>query len=248
MNVKWLFAIAATGLLSSGCNDENTSRAPSSPETEAQKQAYSVGAMIGAKIKDVSGEVVAVRDDFDIDMYLLGIQDTVKDSRQLSDEELKTIYDAYQKQLVELRREKDKADRAASLKASEEFLEENRNKEGVVTTDSGLQYTVLNKGTGASPGIKDTVVVLYTGRLVNGNVFDTTSATNEPRQFKVSRVVRGWTEGLQLMNEGSKYQFYLPPALGYGSQNRSKIPPNSVLIFDVELVRVIKAEAPAPKG
>ena len=119
-----------------------------------------------------------------------------------------------------------------------DFLEQNKKKAGVQVTNSGLQYKVLTQGAGKSPTASDTVEVHYKGTLTDGTEFDSSYKRNKTIKFPLNGVIQGWTEGLQLMKEGSKYEFYLPPHLGYGSSNVPGIPPNSVLIFEVELVKV----------
>jgi FKBP-type peptidyl-prolyl cis-trans isomerase len=119
------------------------------------------------------------------------------------------------------------------------FLEENAHKEGVKTTASGLQYEVLKEGDGPKPDSPmRRVTVHYEGRLTNGSVFDSSYKRNQPATFGLNQVISGWTEGVQLMPEGSKYRFYIPSELGYGSRGAGSIPPNSTLIFDVELLKV----------
>ena len=119
------------------------------------------------------------------------------------------------------------------------FLEENGKKEGVVTTESGLQYEVITEGSGARPAETDCVSVFYEGTLIDGTVFDGNFETGEPVVFKLDRVISGWTEGVQLMTVGSTYRFFLPSNLGYGSMGAGPIPANSVLIFKVELLEII---------
>ena len=124
-----------------------------------------------------------------------------------------------------------------------EFLEENAKNDSVVQTSSGLQYMVLKEGTGAKPGPTDTVTVHYTGRLLDGTVFDSSVERGEPASFPLDKVIPGWTEGLQLMSEGSQYRFFIPSELAYGSKGAGdQILPNSTLIFDVELIKVQKAK------
>ena len=119
------------------------------------------------------------------------------------------------------------------------FLEENGKKEGVHTTASGLQYVVEKEGTGKQPKATDNVTVHYTGRLINGKVFDSSVSRGEPATFPLNRVIPGWTEGLQLMKEGAKYVFFIPSDLAYGAQGAgADIPPHSTLIFEVELIKV----------
>lgn len=124
--------------------------------------------------------------------------------------------------------------------AGKEFLAENKEKQNIMTTESGLQYEVLQEGTGASPDSSDRVQVHYTGKTIDGEVFDSSVERGEPATFRVDQVISGWTEGLQLMDVGSKYRFYIPSDLAYGQQGAgNRIPPNSVLIFDVELLDIV---------
>lgn len=132
----------------------------------------------------------------------------------------------------------------ASAKArelGEKFLEENKNNENVKVTVSGLQYIVEKEGTGIQPTATDDVTVHYTGRLLNGQVFDSSVQRGEPATFPLNRVIPGWTEGVQLMKEGAKYTFFIPSELAYGEHGvPNAIPPHSTLIFEVELIKVIK--------
>jgi FKBP-type peptidyl-prolyl cis-trans isomerase FkpA/FKBP-type peptidyl-prolyl cis-trans isomerase FklB len=130
------------------------------------------------------------------------------------------------------------AKNAAAAKSGDEFLAENAKKPGVKTTASGLQYEVIKEGTGVSPKATSQLTVNYEGKLVDGTVFDSSYKRNEPATFPLNQVIPGWTEGLQLMKEGGKYHFVIPAKLGYGEQGAGPIPPNSVLIFDVELIKV----------
>lgn len=128
---------------------------------------------------------------------------------------------------------------AAAKEAGSKFLEENAKKEGVKTTASGLQYVVEKEGTGKSPKATDEVTVHYTGRLLDGTVFDSSVSRGEPATFPLNRVIPGWTEGLQLMKEGGKTVFFIPSDLAYGAQGAGgAIPPHSTLIFEVELIKV----------
>ena len=121
-----------------------------------------------------------------------------------------------------------------------EFLEENAKNDSVTQTESGLQYMVLKEGTGAKPGPTDEVTVHYTGRLINGTVFDSSVERGEPATFPLDKVIPGWTEGLQLMSEGAKYRLFIPSELAYSKGAGDQILPNSTLIFDVELIKVNK--------
>lgn len=134
----------------------------------------------------------------------------------------------------------DKAEKSARAEG-EQFLAENGKKENVKTTASGLQYVVEKEGTGAQPTAEDEVTVHYTGKLLNGQVFDSSVNRGEPATFPLNRVIPGWTEGVQLMKEGAKYTFFIPSDLAYGPKGvPGAIPPHSTLIFDVELIKVNK--------
>lgn len=125
------------------------------------------------------------------------------------------------------------------LELGKAFLAQNATQLGVITTASGLQYLVLQEGTGKSPTLKDTVVVHYRGTLINGAEFDSSYLRDEPAEFPLKRVIKGWKEGVQLMKEGAKYRFFVPPKLGYGSKGSGiEIAPNETLIFEVELLKV----------
>ena len=128
-----------------------------------------------------------------------------------------------------------------NLTIGREFLAENAKNDSVQQTESGLQYMVLKEGTGAKPGPTDNVTVHYTGKLIDGTVFDSSVDRGEPATFRLDQVIKGWTEGLQLMSEGSKYRLFIPSELAYGDKSAGdKIYPNSTLIFDVELIKVEK--------
>lgn len=156
-----------------------------------------------------------------------------KETKILAEEAQKLI----QEYLQELTSKKE-----AQIKAvGEKFLAENGKKENVITTASGLQYMVEKEGTGAQPAATDEVTVHYTGKLLDGTVFDSSVSRGEPATFPLNRVIPGWTEGVQLMKEGGKYTFFIPSDLAYGPQGvPNAIPPHSTLIFDVELIKVIK--------
>ncbi|MGL4220115.1 MAG: FKBP-type peptidyl-prolyl cis-trans isomerase [Shewanella sp.] len=126
-----------------------------------------------------------------------------------------------------------------NIRLGNEFLAQNKTKEGVVTTASGLQYQVLNQGSGTiHPKASDTVTVHYHGTLIDGTVFDSSIERGEPIAFPLNRVIKGWTEGVQLMVEGDKYRFFIPSDLAYGNRSTGKIGGGSVLIFDVELLKI----------
>lgn len=198
--------------------------------TEEQKVSYAIGQEIGRGMKSQGISV-------DVDVLRMSIKDALdgKESR-LKPEEMQ--------QAMMGMREKMMADREKSATENKEkgakFLEENKAKEGVKVTESGLQYQVLTEGTGAQPKAEDTVKVHYKGTLIDGTEFDSSYSRNEPAEFGVGQVIRGWVEGLQLMKVGAKYKFFIPSDLAYGPQGRPSIPPNSVLVFEVELLDIVK--------
>ena len=151
--------------------------------------------------------------------------------------------------------EKEKTERAAEAKAAEDaaaakaesdkYLADNAAREGVTVTDSGLQFEVLTDAEGDKPSAADTVTVHYKGTLTDGSTFDSSYDRGEPATFPLNRVIPGWTEGVQLMSKGAKYKFFIPSELGYGENGAGSIPPNSILVFEVELIDIEKADAPA---
>ncbi|MBX2859147.1 MAG: FKBP-type peptidyl-prolyl cis-trans isomerase [Cellvibrionaceae bacterium] len=237
-----LLVVAVT----SGCNQEPPASAPAikSPQTEGEKQAYAVGARMAQSHKKVIDDISEVQGTFDVDMYMMGIEDTIKDEAKFTPEELQTVSDGFRKEYLAKKRLISEKKKAEAKKVANEFLDKNKLADDVVTTESGLQYKVIKPGDGKKPEDGFRVKVLYTGKLINGEVFDTTAPDNDPREFQLNRVVQGWKEGLKLMTEGSIFEFYIPPALGYGDRDNDKIPAGSVLIFEVELIETFK---PDPK-
>lgn len=149
-----------------------------------------------------------------------------------------------QKIITEYLEKLEKKAAEATIAEAKAFLDENKMKEGVQTTASGLQYKVIKEGEGAQPGAEDEVTVHYTGKLLNGMVFDSSVNRGEPATFPLNRVIPGWTEGVQLMKEGAKYEFFIPSDLAYGPQGiPNVIPPHSTLIFEVELIKVNPKQA-----
>lgn len=204
-------------------------------------------AKVGYSIGFKSGKTLNQRlKTLDVDAFVAGFRDAYADKAgALTEEQIQATLTAFEQKLME----QAKAD---YMKAQEEnnrkataFLTENGQKADVKTTASGLQYKVLTEGTGAKPKTTDTVKVHYEGRLIDGSIFDSSVKRGEPVSFPLNQVISGWTEGLQLMSVGSKYQFTIPPTLGYGSDGNGPIPPNSVLVFDVELLSIEKAGASA---
>ena len=179
--------------------------------------------------------------DLDLDAFILGLKTAAQGGKSaLTDEEMARVLTQHKKQsdakqLIELKKKAD-----ANAKIGAEFLAANAKKQGVQTTQSGLQYQILKPGTGPSPKANSIVKVNYEGRLIDGTVFDSSIARNQTAEFQVSQVIQGWTEGLQLMKEGAEYRFFIPVQLGYGQIGSGDvIEPNSTLIFDIELIEIL---------
>ncbi len=199
-----------------------------------QKTSYAIGMDIGGNFK---------RQELDVDAKALaaGLTDSLAGKTQLTEAEAKQVIQEFRMSMMAKMEEKQKGAGDKNAKEGEAFLAANGKKEGVKTTASGLQYKVLKAGDGKgkSPKATDTVKVHYHGTLIDGSVFDSSVERGEPISFPLNGVIPGWTEGVQLMKEGQKFQFYIPGKLAYGEQSPSpKIGPNSTLIFDVELLAV----------
>lgn len=156
------------------------------------------------------------------------------------DKEKKMSYDEAKKVVQDFFTELEANARAMNEELGKKFLEQNAQQEGVKVTESGLQYLVLKEGNGVKPGPEDAVTVHYTGRLIDGTVFDSSVERGEPATFAVGQVIPGWVEGLQLMSEGAAWRLFIPSNLAYGPHGTGPIQPNSTLIFDVQLIKVNK--------
>ena len=203
------------------------------PTTLEERISYGIGMNIGRDFKNQEIEVIPA-------LLARGIKDVQSGGETLmTEEEVQETIAELQKILQAKQAEKAKIIGEANKKAGEEFLAANAKKEGVKTTASGLQYKVIEEGTGKIPAATDKVKVHYTGTLVDGKEFDSSIKRGQPATFPVNGVIKGWTEALQLMKEGAKYQLYIPAELAYGERGAGPvIGPNSTLIFDVELIAV----------
>ena len=199
----------------------------------AEKISYVLGQEIGTSFKDSPTEI-------DLDIFMRGIKDSIKGTKSpLDADETNQIKQEFSRQVQENRNQKMAALSEKNRADGEAFLAANKNKEGIVTTDSGLQYKVLRKGDGPKPQKTDRVTVHYSGTLLDGTEFDSSYTREKPATFQVGRVIPGWTEALQLMNVGSKYRLFIPSDLAYGARGAGgQIGPNSMLIFDVELLSI----------
>ena len=201
-------------------------------EDEDERIAYSLGANIGQNL--VAQELI---EGIDVQIFVAGMLDAFTDDLKLQPAEMMAAIQTY----MERQADADQLALSENLTMSAEFLEQNSQNDGVVTLDSGLQYLVLESGPegGTSPTPSDSVLAHYHGTLIDGNVFDSSVDRGEPASFGVSQVISGWTEALQLMKTGDKWRLFIPPDMAYGESSPTPaIPPNSALIFDVELLEV----------
>ena len=196
------------------------------------KESYSLGYQFGQSLKH---QGLAIN----LEVYTAGIRDALGGAKpQLSQEEVNKTVSEIQSRVMAARQKEMQELADKNLSEGKAFLEANKNKEGVKTLSSGLQYKVLAEGSGKTPKATDEVTVNYRGTLIDGTEFDSSYGRGKPLTVKVNGVIRGWSEALQLMKAGSRWQLVIPPDLAYGERGMGRIPPNSTLIFEVELISV----------
>lgn len=242
-------ALLSVAACQEGAKEEALSAESKAPvlETEAQKQAYGLGAYIGMNMQRNLVEQEKLGVVLEKELIVRGFVDSINEKATIEKEEIQAL-------LMNLEQTMKTKQQEASVKAAEEslavgqkFLEDNAKKEGVMVTESGIQYVVLTAAEGEKPAATDTVKVHYVGTFLNGDTFDSSRERGEPAVFPLNRVIKGWTEGVQLMSVGSTYKFTIPSDLAYGPNgNPPRIPGNSVLEFEIELLEIQKAE-PAPQ-
>jgi FKBP-type peptidyl-prolyl cis-trans isomerase FklB len=202
-------------------------------KTSREKVSYAIGAQIGT---DMKRQAV----DIDPDTLAKGVKDGFRGSKMLlTDQEMREAIGGVQQQMAAKQAERMRELGAKNKQAGAAFLAENSKKQGVKVLPNGLQYKVIKEGTGKTPKADDTVTVNYRGTLIDGTEFDSSYKRGEPATFPVKGVIKGWTEALQLMKVGSKWQLFIPPELAYGEQGAGRvIGPNATLIFEVELLGI----------
>jgi FKBP-type peptidyl-prolyl cis-trans isomerase FklB len=201
---------------------------PAQLKDQKDKFSYAVGLNIGMNFKRQNVEV-------NTDLITAGLKDGMSGKPQMTMDQIRETMMAFEKDMQQKQAEAGKKNEADA----EKFMVDNKNKDGVKTTASGLQYKVIKEGNGAQPKSTDTVTVNYRGTLIDGTEFDSSYKRGQPASFPVGGVIKGWSEALQLMKTGSKYQLFIPPSLAYGEHSPSPtIPPNSALLFEVELMSV----------
>ena len=202
-------------------------------KNQKDKVSYIIGIDIGKNLKNQSIDI-------DPDILARGIKDVISGKKPLmTEQEVQETTAAFQKEMTAKQSEVVKKVGEKNKKEGEAFLAENKKREGVKTLASGLQYKVIKAGTGKKPKLTDTVVTQYRGTLIDGTEFDSSYRRGKPATFPVNGVIPGWVEALQLMEEGSKWQLFIPPNLAYGERGAGRdIPPNSTLIFEIELISI----------
>ena len=204
-------------------------------ETENDKLSYVIGTQFGKMFNDqVRKNIESQGYKINHDAFVMGVKDVIIGNELvLDDGEMAAVSIRFQKSM--------QSDLGVkNLDEAKSFLEENRKNQGIMVLQSGLQYKIINKGTGRSPEANDKVKVHYRGTLLNGREFDSSYKRGTPAEFPVNQVIPGWIEALQLMKEGGKWQLFIPPNLAYGERGMQGIPPNSALIFEVELLEIVK--------
>ncbi len=225
-----IVALCGAGLLVASAlaaDEKDAPKAEAGLKDTKAKGSYALGAMLAKQFK-------AQKLELDPESFTRGLRDALADKLELTEAQCQDALQALQADLD--------AKRAESMKEwpklQKDYLEANKKKEGVKTLESGLQYRVIKEGTGKIPTDRDSVTVHYKGTLTDGTEFDSSYKRGQPVQFGVTRVIAGWTEALQLMKVGSKWELVIPAELAYRNQQKGQIPPNSTLIFEVELLGV----------
>ncbi|GAA4898748.1 FKBP-type peptidyl-prolyl cis-trans isomerase [Ferrimonas pelagia] len=244
--MKTLFKVGLVGaaIALAGCQDdagktEQVTAAQVQLDNEDQKAAYAIGVSMAQYISGSLEQQATIGVELDKSVILAGLTDGINETAQLNDEQLQETLMAFDQRVNELAQEKHDAEMAEAQAASAGWLSEMAAQEGVITTDSGLMYKAITEGDGAKPSAEDTVTVHYRGTLPTGEEFDSSYSRNETISFPLNGVIAGWTEGLQLMTVGSKYELYIPSELAYGERGAGQmIAPNTPLKFEVELFAI----------
>lgn len=232
LSFKAVFVLL-TGAALVSCNKSGVKK-PNLNSTN-DKVSYSIGFNIGSNLKS--------QDIRDVDPSIIarGIQDALNGDSLMSKQEMSQTMNDFQNELYNKRAKQQNDLAQKNMKASQAFLAKNKQNDSVKVTKSGLQYKILKKGTGPKPGPKDSVVVNYVGKTIDGKTFDSSYKHGGPATLAVDHVIQGWTEAIQMMHVGGKWRIYLPPDLAYGKRGAGTIiGPNQALVFDVELLKIKK--------
>ncbi len=209
-------------------------------EDASTKRSYGLGANYGKSLSRGSIEI-------NVQSFMDGLKDGIAGKSLLTDTEIQAVIDSINQEIRERQKRKQEELAAKNKKDGEDFLAANSQKEGVVALASGLQYKIIQEGNGAIPKATDKVKVHYKGTLIDGTVFDSSYKRGAPAEFFVSGVIKGWTEALQRMKTGAKWQLYIPSELAYGERGTATIGPNATLLFDVELLDITTTPKPKPE-
>lgn len=234
MKSSSLTVIVVLALAAVGCNQGGAgSSAAAAPETLQERASYALGYSAGEQLSAQAGEL-------DIDQLVAGLRSAFAgEEGLLTADEIQQTMMEYQQEMMAAAEERLATEGADNKAAGDAFLAGNADEPGVEVTDSGLQYQVIEEGSGASPELTDQVTVHYEGRLIDGTVFDSSYEKGAPITLALNQFIPGWSEGVQLMSIGSKYRLFIPGELGYGLRPPpGEIGPNSTLIFDVELLAI----------
>ena len=210
--------------------EQKPAQEPVKLESETDKLSYGLGVRTGQGFKAGGFQI-------DLEMFVRAIQDVLAERElALGPAEMQQVMMDFQKRMIAKMQEQS----AKNLAEGKAFLEENKNKSGVKVLPSGLQYKVLTKGTGRTPAATDMIRAHYRGTLIDGTEFDSSYKRGQPLERPLNGLIPGWTEALQLMKEGSKWQLFIPPNLAYGERSGGPIPPNSTLVFEMELIEIVE--------
>jgi FKBP-type peptidyl-prolyl cis-trans isomerase len=240
-----IFIVAVAVLFTISCDKSDSSTQVETKtgkkltlNSEAKKTSYSMGYNMGKNFNEIYDKI-------DQDSLIQGILDAVNQrDPQITMKEVSDTLTKLQQQVAEKKREEQKTMAEENKKIGAQFLEKNAKAEGIKTTSSGLQYKIINQGNGPKPVASDRVRVHYRGKLIDGSEFDSSYKRGEPTTFRLDQVISGWTEALQLMNTGAKFEFYIPSELAYGERGAGNvIAPNSTLIFEIELLEILKSDS-----
>jgi len=225
-----IVALISALLAMSACTQKSEKSELTTPD---EKISYALGLDIGNNLKSLGSDI-------DVDILIQSIRDTLQANKSLmSQTEVTQALQEFSSRMQAKQSGHTPEEASQNQAAGDKFLSENKTKPGVTATESGLQYKVITEGSGRKPAATDQVTVHYRGTLIDGTEFDSSYGRGKPTTFALNQVIPGWTEGLQLMNVGSKYEFYIPANLAYGSRGAGKtIGPNSTLIFQVELLKI----------